>query len=152
MTTGLVLLTGSLLIFGTLGTGSDFWNILPGLLLGGLGMAITMAPTTSAAMSAVPRDKAGVGSAVINSMRQVGGSLGVAIMGTLVASQITVSALNPAFPSQFVDGYHNALHVGAAFVLLGAVVAWFTIKVEPHPHPAVGTPERVPEPEKVEVA
>jgi EmrB/QacA subfamily drug resistance transporter len=152
MTAGLVLLTGSLLLFSTLGTGSDFWNILPGLVLGGFGMAITMAPTTSAAMSAVPRDKAGVGSAVINSMRQVGGSLGVAIMGTLVASAITVSALNPAFPSQFVNGYHDALHVGAALVFLGAVIAWFTIKVQPQPVAAAGAPERAPEREPVEVA
>ena len=40
-----------------------------------------MTPTTAAAMSAVRADKAGVGSAVLNSMRQVGGSLGIAIIG-----------------------------------------------------------------------
>jgi EmrB/QacA subfamily drug resistance transporter len=152
MTTGLLLLTGSLLMFGTLGTGSDFWNILPGLLLGGFGMAITMAPTTSAAMSAVPMDKAGVGSAVINSMRQVGGSLGVAIMGTLVASQITTSALDPRFPSQFVSGYHNALHVGALLVFSGAIVAALTIKVKPHPHPGAQAVERPARSETMEVA
>ena len=151
MSAGLILLTGSLLLFGTLGVHSTFWNILPGLLLGGIGMAVTMAPTTSAAMSAVPGDKAGVGSAVINSMRQVGGSLGVAIMGTLVASQISVTALNPAFPEQFVSGYHNALHVGAAFVFAGAVIAWFTIRVRPHVH-APEAAERYPAAEKVEVA
>src|SRR5438552_4028881 len=61
MGAGMSLLTISLLMFGTLGVSSSFWNILPGLLLGGTGMAITMAPTTSAAMSAVPVDKAGVG-------------------------------------------------------------------------------------------
>src|SRR4029434_2086782 len=93
---------------------SSFWNILPGLLVGGFGMAITMAPTTAAAMGSVPVDKAGVGSAVINSMRQVGGSLGIAIMGTLIATQVTVGQLNPRYPTEFVDGYHRALQLGAA--------------------------------------
>ena len=62
----MTLLTVSLLLFGTLDASSTFWGILPGLLVGGLGMAITMAPTTAAAMGSVPVDKAGVGSAVIN--------------------------------------------------------------------------------------
>jgi EmrB/QacA subfamily drug resistance transporter len=59
MGAGMTLLTGSLLLFGTLDAQSSFWDILPGLLIGGFGMAITMAPTTSAAMAAVPVDKAG---------------------------------------------------------------------------------------------
>jgi EmrB/QacA subfamily drug resistance transporter len=123
MAGGMTLLTGSLLLFGTLDTGSSFWDILPALLVGGLGMAITMAPTTTAAMSSVPVDKAGVGSAVINSMRQVGGSLGIAIMGTLVATQVSVGSADPRYATQFVDGYHRALHVGAALLLAGAMIS-----------------------------
>jgi EmrB/QacA subfamily drug resistance transporter len=125
---GMTLLTGSLLLFATLDESSSFWNILPGLLVGGLGMAITMAPTTTAAMSSVPVDKAGVGSAVINSARQVGGSLGIAIMGTLIAGQVTVSALDPRYPAQYVDGWHRALYVGAAILAAGAAVAVLTIR------------------------
>jgi EmrB/QacA subfamily drug resistance transporter len=127
MGAGMTLLTGSLLLFGTLDQRSSFWNILPALLVGGLGMAITMAPTTTAAMSSVPVDKAGVGSAVINSMRQVGGSLGIAIMGTLVASRIGVGAGDPRYAVEFVGGYHRALYVGAAILLAGAVVAVLTV-------------------------
>src|ERR671939_581465 len=80
---GMVLLTASLLIFSTLDAASSFWNILPGLIVGGFGMALVMTPTTAAAMGSVPVAKAGVGSAVINSMRQVGGSLGIAVMGAV---------------------------------------------------------------------
>jgi EmrB/QacA subfamily drug resistance transporter len=127
MVAGMTLLTGSLLLFGTLDANSSFWDILPGLLVGGFGMAITMAPTTAAAMGSVPVAQAGVGSAVINSMRQVGGSLGIAIMGTLVATHITVSAASRAYDGQFVEGYHRALQVGAALLLAGAVVAAVTI-------------------------
>ena len=130
----------SLILFGTLDESSTFWGILPGLLVGGLGMAITMAPTTAAAMSSVPIAKAGVGSAVINSMRQVGGSLGIAVMGTIVAASVSVGQRSPAYTAQFVDGYHRALLVGAGVLLAGAVVAVLAIRpavrVEPEVVPA----------------
>ena len=128
MGAGMTLLTGSLLLFATLDAQSTWWDILPGLVVGGVGMAITMAPTTAAAMSSVPVDKAGVGSAVINSMRQVGGSLGIALMGALIATVVSVSPFSPAFADQFVEGYHRALHVGAAITLVGAVIAVATIR------------------------
>ena len=83
--------------------------------VGCVGMAITMAPTMTAAMGSVPVDKAGVGSAVINSMRQVGGALGIAVMGTVVAAHVTVAPGAPGYASEFVDGYHLGLHVAAGF-------------------------------------
>ena len=68
---------------------TTFWGLLPAMLLGGVGMSLAMAPTTAAAMQSVSPDKAGVGSAVLNSMRQVGGSLGIAIMGAIVAASVS---------------------------------------------------------------
>ncbi len=145
MGAGMTLLTGSLLLFGTLDASSSWWDIVPGLVVGGFGMAVTMAPTTAAAMGSVPVDKAGVGSAVINSMRQVGGSLGIAIMGALVATTVSVQPFDQRYSSEFVPGYHRALHVGAVILLAGAVVAVTTIRQirhaeEPHraAEPAVG--------------
>jgi hypothetical protein len=98
-------------------------------------MAITMAPTTAAAMSSVPVDKAGVGSAVINSMRQVGGSLGIAVMGALVATAVSAPPFSPRYAAQFVTGYHRALHVGAIFLICGAVLAVLTVRTVRHPEP-----------------
>src|SRR2546421_9007144 len=144
MGTGMTLLTGSLLLFATLDASSSWWNILPGLLVGGVGMAIVMAPTTAAAMSSVPIEKAGVGSAVINSMRQVGGSLGVAIMGALVATTVNVKPFDPRYATEFVPGYHRALHVRAAILLARVAVAVVTVRkvhlAEPRgaAEPAVG--------------
>jgi EmrB/QacA subfamily drug resistance transporter len=135
MGAGLVLLSASLLSFSTLGLDSTFWNILPGLLLGGVGMSLAMTPTTAAAMGSVPVDKAGVGSAVLNSMRQVGGSLGIALMGAIVAASVHVPPTSPEAPAQFVDGYHNALHVAAAIAIVGAVVAVLTVRKVAHPEP-----------------
>jgi EmrB/QacA subfamily drug resistance transporter len=125
---GMTLLAASLLLFGALDARSSWWDIVPGLVVGGFGMAITMAPTTAAAMSSVPVDKAGVGSAVINSMRQVGGSLGIAIMGALVATSVSVSPLDPRYGEEFVPGYHRALQVGAAILVAGAVIAVVTVR------------------------
>ena len=51
----------------------------------GLGMGLTMSPATNAIMNAVPREKAGAGSAVNNTVRQVAGALGVAILGSILA-------------------------------------------------------------------
>jgi EmrB/QacA subfamily drug resistance transporter len=141
MGAGLVLLSGSLLSFSTLGVDSGFWDIVPGLILGGFGMSLAMTPTTAAAMGSVPVDKAGVGSAVLNSMRQVGGSLGIALMGAIVAASVSVAPRNPLYKDQFVEGYHNALHVAAAIAILGAVVAVATVRkishAESEAHPAL---------------
>jgi len=134
---GMTLLSISLILFAQLDASSNFWNILPGLLVGGVGMAMTMTPTTAAAMGAVPVDKAGIGSAVLNSMRQVGGSLGIAVMGALVASQIS-SPPGPNYVSQFLDGYHLALHVAAGIALAGAVVAVLTVRKYRHAEAEAG--------------
>jgi hypothetical protein len=54
-------------------------------------------------------------------------------MGAIVAASITVKPPNPDYPAQFVDGYHNALHVAAAIAILGAVVAVATVRKVRHP-------------------
>ena len=87
MTIGMVLLGVQLLYLSQLGADATFWNLLPGFLVGGLGMAMTMTPTAAAATRAVPVEKSGVGSAVLNAMRQVGGSVGIALMGAIVAAR-----------------------------------------------------------------
>ena len=129
---GMTLVSLSLVLFAQLDAGSDFWNILPGLIVGGFGMALTMTPTTAAAMGAVPVDKAGVGSAVLNSSRQVGGSLGIAVMGALVASQVNTATVGPARVEEFINGYHLALYVAACIALVGAAVAVATVRKYRH--------------------
>ena len=133
---GMSLLAVSLVLFAQLDQGSTFWNALPALLVGGFGMAITMTPATAAAMGSVPVEKAGVGSAVLNSFRQVGGTLGVAVMGAVVGSRIDVPRTNPAYLGQFIDGYHLGLYVAAGISLVGAAVAVSMIRRVHHAEPA----------------
>ena len=122
---GMTLLAGMLLYYSRLGLHESFWSLLPGLVMGGVGMAMTMTPTTAAAMSAVSNDKAGVGSAVLNSSRQVGGSLGIAVMGAIVASGST-----------YLGGFHDALRVGALLCVVGAAIAVLAVRKIEHPHHA----------------
>jgi EmrB/QacA subfamily drug resistance transporter len=129
---GMTLLAVMLLYYSTFGAHESFWAILPGLLIGGIGMGSTMTPVTAAAMSAVPVDKAGVGSAVLNSGRQVGGSLGIAVMGAIVAS----SAGGVHTPEAFLGGFHDALRVASGLALAGAIVATAAIRKIEHPHVA----------------
>jgi predicted MFS family arabinose efflux permease len=132
MGAGMTLVGGSLLVFSRLDSGSNFWDILPGLVIGGIGMALAMTPTTAAAMGSVTVDKAGVGSAVLNSMRQIGGSLGIAIMGAIVASSLDAPARSREGAAQFVEGFQHALVVAAGIAFAAAVVAVLTVrKVRP---------------------
>ena len=125
---GMTLLAGMLFYFAHLDARESFWALLPGLLVGGIGMGMTMTPVTAAAMSAVAVDKAGVGSAVLNSARQVGGSLGIAIMGAILGSYVSVKPLNPAYPGQFVNGFQAALHVAAGIAFAAALVALVLVR------------------------
>jgi predicted MFS family arabinose efflux permease len=65
---------------------SDAW-LAPVFTLFGFGMGLTMAPATESIMGSVPRDRAGVGSAVNDTTRQTGGALGVAVLGSLFATR-----------------------------------------------------------------
>src|SRR6266404_7444596 len=69
VTGGLLTVAASLFLFSRLGVHESFWHLLPAMILGGIGMSGAMPPTTAAAMASVRPDKAGVGSAVLNSMR-----------------------------------------------------------------------------------
>jgi len=124
---GTALLALSLYLFSRLGVHSHYAQIVPGLLVGGMGVGLTMGPTTVAVLSAVPVDDAGVGSGVISTFRQTGGALGVALFGAIVAAAVSVPIFDPHYPQQFVNGLHDALLVGAGLSLVGTVVALLTI-------------------------
>jgi MFS family permease len=140
MTVGMVLIAVQLLYFSTLDESSTFWSLLPAFLIGGVGMSLTMTPSAAAATRSVPVDKAGVGSAVLNAARQIGGAMGIAVMGAIMAHQVggsrpplgeTLSdAQEAAFKAAFIDGFQSALLVAAVIAVAGAIVAF--VLVRPH--------------------
>lgn len=132
----------------TLDAGSSYWPLLVGLVPLGVGMALAMTPATAAITDALPREKQGVGSAMNDLARELGGALGIAVLGSVLQSvyrsNLDVSGLPaPAADhaqsslalavrlgpqvassaeSAFVDGLQAALWIGSG-VLLAAAVA-----------------------------
>jgi EmrB/QacA subfamily drug resistance transporter len=137
MGAGMTLLGIGGLLYQRIGVHTSYWVLLPPMLVGGVGMALTMTPMTSAAMQSVPIDKAGVGSGVLNSFRQVGGSLGIALMGAILASYAVPGASRPASAQAFVDGLHAALLASAGIAFFAALVAVTTVHATRRRRPAV---------------
>ena len=139
MGAGMGILGVSLLLYQRIGLHTGFWSLLPQLVLGGIGMALVMSPMTSAAMASVPIDKAGVGSGVLNSFRQVGGSLGIALMGAILLTYQHPTASKAVAAQQFVNGLHAALLVSAFIAFAAAGVAIGLVRTKPaveHAHVA----------------
>ena len=128
---GMTLLAVQLFYFSQIGGDATYWTLLPGFLIGGLGMALTMTPSTAAATRAVPVAKAGVGSAVLNAARQVGGSTGIALMGAIIAHEAGGRRTTEAF----LDGFSRSLEVAGAIALAGALVAVALIRTHHEPEP-----------------
>jgi EmrB/QacA subfamily drug resistance transporter len=127
MSGGLLLLTTHLLLLTRIGMTSSYWTMFPALVVGGIGIACVMAPGSAAAMKAVSVDKAGVGAAVLNTFRQVGGATGLALMGAIVAA----AAGEGPTVSSFLDGLHTALFVAAAIAFVGSVVSVWLVRPSP---------------------
>ncbi len=89
-----------------------------GIVLAAAGMALLMPPSTEAIVSSLPQSKAGVGSAVNDTTREVGGAIGIALLGSLlsIGYRSGVSSLvdNPALPRQAAEAINDSV-AGASF-------------------------------------
>lgn len=86
MATGFLLVASGFAVLGVVRPDSPYLVLVVALVLLGAGMSLTAAPATGSIMSAVPHAKAGVGSAVNDTTREVGGALGIAVLGSLVSA------------------------------------------------------------------
>jgi EmrB/QacA subfamily drug resistance transporter len=124
MAGGMTVVSVCCLLLSTVTLHSTFWHMLPAFLLGGLGMSFVMTPMSAAAMGAAPVAKAGVASGVLNTFRQVGVALGIAITGAIVANRAASAAAGGASPPEaFVHGLTFAMRVSAAICFGAAIVA-----------------------------
>jgi EmrB/QacA subfamily drug resistance transporter len=131
--TGQSLVALSLVLYSRLTADSSVAYLLLPMVVSGAGMALTMTPATAAALSAVSHDKAGVGSAVLNSARQVGGSIGIAVMGAVVAARLS-AALNAGATQRaaFMQGIRGGFLLAAAIALVSAMVGFTTLRKREH--------------------
>lgn len=85
VTAGLLIQAGGFAVAATLQPGSHYVHLASALVLMATGMALLMPPSTMAIVSSVPQNKAGVGSAVNDTTREVGGAIGIALLGSLMS-------------------------------------------------------------------
>jgi EmrB/QacA subfamily drug resistance transporter len=125
MTVGPLVVTLGALWFSRLGAGSSYVvGVLPGSLLQGLGMALTVAPLTATVLGAAPTHLAGIASGVNNAVARAGGLLAVAALPVAVG----LSGSSYTHPAAFTSGFRTAMYVCAALFALGGAVSWLTIR------------------------
>jgi MFS transporter, DHA2 family, multidrug resistance protein len=130
-TTGLVLVTMALLGYQLFDINTPMWFLALVFLMQGFGMANIMPPVTTAIMDSLPRERAGVGSAVNNTFRQVGGALGVAVLGSVLSVRYR-SEITPhleGFPERAVDAAGES--IGATMEIAAASGPAAVAAVEP---------------------
>ena len=112
---GLLLVAGALGAFTTIGVETEYlWKVAGALTTMGFGMGLAMAPATEAIMGALPQAKAGIGSAMNDVVREVGGTLGVAVLGSLVSTSYAsgMDGATAALPPEAAEAASDS--VGAA--------------------------------------
>jgi hypothetical protein len=130
MTVGPIVVALGLLMLSGVRPG-DRWlsGILPGVLVFGLGLCITVAPLTAAVLASVDAAHTGVGSAVNNAVARLAGLLAVAVLPALVH-------LQTGDASALTRGYREALHITAGLCAVGGLIAFVTIRRSAVVHPS----------------
>lgn len=106
------------------GPGPYATRVLPGMLVFGLGLAITVAPLTATVLGAAPTEHAGIASAVNNDVARAAGLFAVALLPPLAG----VTGMSYRDPSKLAAGFHQAAWLAAAACALGAAMALATIR------------------------
>jgi hypothetical protein len=95
----------------------NYWTqLLPGVLLFGLGLTITVAPLTAAILGAISERQAGIGSAINNAVARVAGLVAIAMLGIITGATLDVA------------GFHRGLIVTAGLFILGGVISAIGIR------------------------
>ena len=121
---GLSLAAAGLLLFARAPVQGDFWvDVLPGMLLLGLGAGTAFNPVLLAAMSEVKPEDSGLASGVVNTAFMMGGAVGLAVLASLAAARSDeLAATQVAGEVALTRGYHAAFIVGALFALAAAAL------------------------------
>ena len=128
VTTGLVIVAIALTVISGVEVDGGYGRVALALSIMGFGMGMTMAPATDSIMGSLPLAKAGVGSAMNDTTRQVGGALGVAVLGSVLASTYSaamtplVTALPPPAAELALDSVGGAARVAAEIGEAGAAL------------------------------
>jgi EmrB/QacA subfamily drug resistance transporter len=144
---GLLLAGFGLVLFARAPVNGNFVvDVLPAMLLLGLGAGMAFNPVLLAAMSDVDQTEAGLASGVVNTSFMMGGALGLAVLASLAASRTdTLLASGESQVAALTGGYHVAFLVGAIFALVAAGLGAFLLR-EPTPEATHARDEPAGEP------
>ena len=131
---GLLVAAVGLLLCARAPAGGNFMlDVMPGMLLLGLGAGVAFNPVLLAAMSDVAPDESGLASGVVNTSFMMGGALGLAILASLAAARTQGLATAGADATTALNGgYHLAFLLGAAAALLASVLAGVFVRTRAH--------------------
>jgi EmrB/QacA subfamily drug resistance transporter len=138
LATGLLCASIGLLLFARAPVGGRFVvDVLPSMILLGLGAGIAFNPVLLAAMSDVPSEEAGLASGFVNTSFMMGGALGLAVLASLAASRTgSLEAAGRGPLAALVGGYHLAFLVGAAFAVSAAAIGVSLLRTRVPAHAA----------------
>jgi MFS family permease len=99
----------------SVGSGSNPWPIVPGLVIAGAGLSLLVIPLVNVVLAAVPSEAAGGAGGQFSTAQQLGGALGVAVVGTVFFSELDSRS--------FTDSFTHALPIVVGLFLVAAVLA-----------------------------
>jgi EmrB/QacA subfamily drug resistance transporter len=132
---GLTLIFAGLVLFTrTPVDGRYLTDLLPTMLLLGVGAGVSFPMLMTLAMSGATESDAGLASGLVNTTAQVGGALGLAVLATLSTTRTeTLRAAGESLPRALTEGFHLAFGIGAGLVLIAIVLAATVLKPVPAP-------------------
>ena len=144
---GLTLIFAGLVLFTRTPVDADYLtDLLPSMLLMGVGAGFTFPMLMTLAMSGATQSDAGLASGLVNTTAQVGGALGLAVLATLSTTRTnSLAAAGESVPQALTTGFHLAFGIGAALVLLAIALAATVLR----PAAPAGVPAEEPELELV---
>jgi MFS family permease len=137
LTAGLLIAAASLAALSRVPVhGSYFWDLFPAFVIGGFGLSLCFVPMTIAGLSGVGPADAGVASGLINTSRQIGGAVGLAVIST-VATTFTNqyveshTGASTSTGAALTHGFERSFYVLTALALVGALIAATLIRPRP---------------------
>jgi EmrB/QacA subfamily drug resistance transporter len=125
---GMALIAAGMLLFARIAPDGDYLSdVLGPALLCSAGIGFSFVPVTIAATTGVHRTEAGLASGLVNTSRQMGGSLGLALLATVATQRTAGLAGDVSQLEALTEGFQRAFAVGAAIALTGALVSAFVL-------------------------
>ena len=137
MTFGMALGVLGLAALALMGSDPSYGRLLVGYLLFGLALGIVYASMSTAAMQAMPRDKAGIASGVLAMSRVLSGAVALAAVGA--AFQNLYSSHEGTRDAAFTYALGRSLWIAVGLVLVGAILTWTFVRSGPEPEPEPGS-------------